>query len=286
MEELLEILHENMKNTLLEELSNREKKFFPNKELDVFSTLISLNKSELKYRAIIEKGGIKREDLDLKFVKSNIQEAYSRDLIRHGIFANENVYFISSSGLFFYYKRNELPVWQVFQAYDDVKLPVRNLRLKIQEKIWVAFLLITGSDEQNPFDISKDSEREKKLAKYFEFFKLIESEFKNRGLKMGSLISWGKGKDVDFKKFLTNNVDLPKTGLYEFKSSKYWLNITDSKSAKLIVGFLLDEYTGHDLVIAKSLLKKSLKTLEKEMLFELNEMTEGTDSKILRELSS
>lgn len=286
MEKLLDILYENMKKTLLEELSNREKKFFPNNELDVFTTLISLNKSELKYRYIIEKGGISREDLELKIVKSNFQEACSRDFIRHGIFANENVYFISTSGLFFYYKINELPVWQVFQAYDDFKLPIRNLRLKIQEKIWVTFLLLVGSNEQNPFDITKDSEREKKLTKYFNFFKLIEIEFKNRGLKMGNLISWGKGKDVDFKKFLTNNVDLPKTGLYEFKSSKYWLNIKDAKSAKLIVEFLLDEYSGHDLVIAKSLLKKSFKTLEKEILFELNEMTDGVDHKILRELGS
>jgi hypothetical protein len=285
MENILEKLFNSLRLKFLNELKSNEQKLDNNGKLDVFKTYLTISKSQRDFRNLIESSAINKDILELDFSRSILDEALEKRLIRKGSNVNDNKLFISSNGLFEYYRLNDLNLNEIFISFDDTKFTQDKLRLKIQEKLFCIFLILFNAhSEDTLFDTTKLSD--KVLNNYFQFLKLIESELELNGLFLGKKVSWGSGKDINFRKFITNNVDLPNIGIYNDRpTSMYWLDCTMKKNVSFLLDLLLDSYEGEKRILANDLFFEVLRKLSNRMLTELGEIPRDLNKNLIEILN-
>jgi len=272
MEKILEKLFLSLSDVFRNQLSLKDQKKMDHGDLDVFKTYLCLSKSQKDFRALIESSAIEKDALEFEFSKELIEITLKQDLIRYGSSINDNKLFIASNGLFHYYSNKGFDLSQVFVAFDEYKFIQDKLKLKLQEKILCIFLILFGAHSKETFlDTSKLDN--KTLGNYFRFLQLIESELENHGLILGKKISWGSGKDVSFRKFITNNVDLPNSGIYNDRpTSMYWLDFGKKKNISYLLDLILDSYHDEERVLANSLFFEFLRHMSNQILIELGEI--------------
>ena len=116
---------------------------------------------------------------------------------------------------------------------------------------------------------------------------MIEAELVKNGLVLGKKISWGSGKDISFRKFITNNVDLPNTGIYNDRpTSMYWLDLKKRKNVAFLLSLILDSYDGEKRIMANDVFLVVLRHMSNQMLIELGEIPIPLNNYLLEELSS
>tara|TARA_B100000768_G_C11256279_1_gene366545 strand:- start:162 stop:1022 length:861 start_codon:yes stop_codon:yes gene_type:complete len=286
MEKLLEKLFFSLKEEFEKQLTEKEKKKSIDGEIDVFKTYMSISKSQRDFRALIVSSAINKDILEIEFPKELIASGLKQKLIRRGGTINDNEFFLGSNGLFQHYVNKGLDVNTVFVNFDDNRFNQDKLKLKMQEKLLCIFLILFGADsEENMLDTTKLGE--KKLQRYFQFLKLIEAELDRNGLKIGKKISWGSGKDISFRKFITNNVDLPNIGIYNDRpTSMYWLDFGKKRNVSFLMDLIFNTYSAEDRLIANVLFLEVLRHMSNKMLTELGEIPMSLNKYLLEELSS
>tara|TARA_B110000046_G_scaffold7693_1_gene7952 strand:+ start:4335 stop:5207 length:873 start_codon:yes stop_codon:yes gene_type:complete len=288
MIELLEELFISLKDVLINKISPKDRKLFENNELDVLGTLLSLSKNKNDFRMLIESSSISKDEIIFKFNREGIDLAKTKRLIKLGSGINSSKYFISTNGLFEYYKLQDLEVNSAFIAFDDLKFPSIELKLKAQEKIWcVLLILLDATEKESLFDTTQLDQNE--MDKYFKFFKIIETELDNSGISLGTTqdkkIGWGSGKDTNFRRFITNNVDLNSTGIYNNKPmSKYWIDFSTRKNVSLLLDLILDNYSGSERIEVNDVFYQTLFNLSGLTLTHLNVMPNKLNKFLVEEL--
>ena len=286
MKELLGKLTTSLAETFQSELASKELKSFDNKEIDVFQTFLCLAKTHREFRRLLEASALDKEILDLEFNKELVDKALKNGLLRRGYTINNQKLFIATAGLARYYQLMDYNLSLVFMNYDETRFSQEQPKLKSQEKIWCTFLILFGAHSQDEiFDTTKLND--KKLKQYFEFFKLIEAEMYKHELNLGKKIGWGSGKDIDFRKFITNNVDLPITGIYVNKpNSMYWLDLGKRKYVKFLLDLILDSYSPAERILANNLFLEALRNLSNQILTVLHEVPKELNAFIIDELKN
>ena len=286
MEELLEELFSRLRQTFENQLSVKDLKCTHTGDIDVFKTYVSLSKSQKDFRKLIESSARNKESLELEFSKAVVKSALSDKFIRNGSTINSDKIFICSNGLYHYYRLKKYNLNNVFIEFDNSKFVQEKLKLKTQEKIWCIFLILFDAVSQDKIlDTTKLKPRI--LNQYFQFFELIEVELHNYGLNIGKKIGWGTGKDVNFRKFITNNVALPNSGIYNDRpTSKYWLDFSNRKNVAFILDLILDSYTNEERILANNSFIEVLRHLSNQMLPVLQEFPRELNKYLKDDLSS
>lgn len=273
MTPLLEKLKENLEYIFKSELKITELKSNSEGKIDVFKTYVTLAKTELNFRKLIEKSALPINDLKEAY-GDDFEKALKNNFIRRGATINDNKVFITTKGLCKYYIENNLNVLDVFESLDDYKFPTQKLLIKRQEKILTLFLLLMGADsEVNRFVTNNKDEAT--LIRYREFLIKIDESIKESELSIGNEFDWNTGKKVTFRGFIQENNHLPKTGIYGFQTGdkSYWLNLEHKRNVSYLLSLLLDEYTNPtDLWIAKEKLHDILYDLSNSIPELLQEM--------------
>ena len=237
MEELLTKLYNKLSEAFQEKLKPKEIHYFHDENsIDVFKTLMILKKSKNNLNKIMLEGSISKDELEHYFGKNIFDDCLDYNYIIRGNSLSSEKIFIGANGLFKLYSIKEYDIQDVFVAFDSNNFKLeKELSLKSQEKIWCIFLLLFGADcKENLFNTEGLSI--KRLNDYHKFFISIEKEMKIRDINLGREIGWETGKDSVFRKFITNNVDLPKTGLYNKGSQwEYYLDLSKRKNAKYLL---------------------------------------------------
>jgi hypothetical protein len=281
---LLERLYQSLFSVFENNLKTKEKKFNENNDLDVFKTFLTLSKTQKEVINLIESSAIEKAILIYDFTKDEFDECISRSLIIQGSTINDTKFFIGAYGLYYYYFINDLIIDDVFKSYDQIKFSNDEIVLKSQEKIFCIFLMLFGADNfESKLDTSRLNHIE--LEKYFSYLKSIESVLSTHGLSLGKKISWTSGKDTTFRRFITNNVLLPKTGIYNDRpTNNYYLDLSKRKNAKYLLDLILDNYNGAERIMANELLRESFKELSKLLLIELSVIPSEINKYIIEEL--
>jgi hypothetical protein len=285
MEELLTKLYERISEVFLENLKQKELFFLKDdSSLDVFKTLISLKKNNKDLNELMLKGSISIEELNY-FNKEALKHCFDNKYIIKGNSINTDKVFIGVNGIFEFYSINNLDIKSGLIAYDSNNfIQEKKLVLKSQEKIWCIFLILFGADNiENSFNTEALSES--KLIDYHNFFISIEKEMGKNEISLGKKIGWKTGKDSVFRKFITNNVDLPKTSLYFKKGQyQYYLDLSKKKNTKYLLDLILDKYEGEQRIMTNDLFYDALMELSFRMPTELGEMNEDINKYIREEL--
>lgn len=286
MEEILEKLYFNLSEAFNENLKAKEIfKFEDNDSIDVLKTLLSLKKNNKVLNDLMLSGSISMDELKYLYPNGDINECLSNKYLLRGNSINRDKLFIGTAGLFKYYSLKNFNLINIFIDYDANNFILeKQLTLKSQEKIWCIFLLLFGADcQQNSFNsegLSID-----KLKIFHKFLISIEKEMQQNSVILGKKIGWDTGKDSSFRKFITNNVDLPKTPIYVRDSRyKYYLDLSKRKNVSYLLDLILDKYTGEKRLIINELFYNSLKELEYNMTIELGEMPRGLNKFLIEEL--
>jgi hypothetical protein len=203
------------------------------------------NKTEKSLRELVESASIQLTDI--------ISTDYNNEMFlldKHSGFIKEsslpsysNRYYVTILGLSDYLTRKEYD-WTtpLIEALESKRLPQLVIRLKKEERLFVFMLLILGAtDVDRALKITDDISKKK----MYEFLVKIDEKGTIRNSFNDKAITWGQGKKISWTKFITEWVDLPKTGLY-FKSSKngvdsFYLDLTSSSKIKKLKDYLLEE---------------------------------------------
>lgn len=282
MQELLLSLHESLKNIIVEAKRSKDNIIIDeNDEIDVFATYLAFKKNDL-----IDKAAMPKDSIIYLYGEDIFTEAIKAGYIRKGQGVNQSKYFISSLGFYYLYQQLDKSLNTVLKTLDLQKFTEVELKLKSQEKIWCIFLiLVNACDETNAFNKSKLNPEQ--LRKHFEFLKKIEDKMNNAHIRLGKSIGWGSGKDSSFSSFITNNVDLPKTGVYSFtRNGLYWLDFSKKRNVKLILDLILNTYEGINRVTANSVFYEILWDLSNDMMFELGLVPDQINEYIKSELGA
>jgi hypothetical protein len=283
MENILIEFNQNLIKILEANIPNKEKKIIAN-QFDTLSTLITLSKTEKVFKELLDSACLDREIIDYNYSKNEIDDLLSKGLLKTSNFKGINKIHITFLGLYELYKLNNWDFSFVFKQIDSHKFPKRTLKLKIQEKLWCIFLILIEADSKdNLFDTNITSNE--KLEEYHKFIQIIEQTLINSEVKIGNKVNWNQGKDKNLRSFITNTVDLPKTGIYGYSGKKYFLDLTTKGNAKLLLDLILDGYEGQKRIIINELLKNCLFKLSGKLLTELNENHSGYNKFIKNELS-
>lgn len=285
MEELLTKLYQSLSEAFEENLKSKEFFFLSDGiSIDVFKTLMFLKKNNKDLNDLMIKGSISIDEL--KYVnKDALNECFDNKYIIKGSTINSDKVFIGVNGIFEFYSINSFDIREALMAYDSNNFTQeKKLNLKSQEKIWCIFLLLFGADNvENSFNTEALSEV--KLKNYHNFFISIEKEMENYDISLGKKVGWETGKDSVFRKFITNNVDLPKTALYFKKGQyQYYLDLSKRKNAKYLLDLILDKFEGEQRIIVNDIFYDALKELSFRMPSELGEMNEDINKFIIEEL--
>ena len=270
MDLLLEKLYHSLYSVFEDNLKSKEKKYNENDQLDLLKTLFTLSKTQKEMIRLIESSAIEKAVLIYDFSKAEFDECLKRKLIRQGLTINDTKYYLGTFGLYYYYGSKDMSINEVLISYDEMKFSTEEIVLKSQEKIWCVFLLLFGADNvESKLNTSTLSHRD--LEKYFSFLNLIEDKLMEKGVKLGKNVSWGSGKDTSFRSFITNNVLLPKTGIYHDRpTNNYYLDLTKKKNATYLLDLILDNYDGAERIMANELFRESLRELSNLLLSELS----------------
>jgi hypothetical protein len=283
MENILNQFNIKLIETLELKVSNKEKIYIEN-HFDTLSTLITVSKTEKAFKELVDLSCLEREVIDFQYSKEDINEVIEKGYVKISDFLGENKLHISFQGLYELYRLKNWDLNLVFRQIDLHKFPNRRLKLKIQEKLWCIFLILIEADSaEKAFDTNIIGNE--KLEKYFGFIKIVEKVIDNSGILIGSKVNWGKGKDANLRSFITNTVDLPKTGIYHYSGKKYWLDLSSKRNAKNILDLILDGHDGHKRILINELLKNCFFRLTGELLTELNESHDTYNNFIKSELS-
>lgn len=288
MEELLTKLYEKLGETFKGELKAKDIHYFEDsKSIDVFKTLMFLKKNNNDLNKIMIKGSISKDELEHFYGKDIFNHCINKEFVIRGNLLNNDKIFIGANGLFKLYSIKEYNFQDVFIAFDSNNFKLgKRLTLKSQEKIWCIFLLLFGADKkESPFNTEGLSHKE--LGDYHKFLKSIEKEVIKNNLDLGGKIGWDTGKDSVFRKFITNNVDLPKTSLY-FKGNKhqFYLDISKRKNAKHLLNLILDNYSGEQRLLANDMFYDTLNELSFKISMDLGEMPGTINKYIIEELKN
>lgn len=239
---LLEKLKENLEDVFNSNLKISELKFETVTQIDVFKTYITLAKTANNFRRLIEKSALPINELKEEF-GNDVDEALKLKFIRKGATINDNKVFITTKGLYKYYIENNLNLLDIFESFDDYKFPTQELVIKRQEKILCLFLLLMGADSEENRFVTKRNDEET-LIRYRQFLIKIDNKIKDSDLSIGNEFDWDRGKKVTFRGFIQENNNLPKTGIYDFKTSdnSYWLNLQNKRNVSYLISLVLDEY--------------------------------------------
>jgi hypothetical protein len=284
MEELLEFLYNNLSEQLNSFLKGKEKKYDENNNLDVLNTVLTLSKTQKELIRLFESSAVEKSVLIYQFSKISFEECIKSKFIRQGSTINDTKYFIGMNGLYHFYLSQNKSIIETFVSLDETRFKNDEISLKIQEKIWCIFLLLFGADSvENKLDTTILSHVE--LERLFNFLITIEKVLVTNGIKLGRSISWGTGKDKSFRSFITNNVLLPKTGIYfDRPTNNYFLDLTKRKNAIYLIDLILDNYDGAEKILAKDLFKNSLRELSNIMLIDLSIIPKELNQFIITEL--
>ena len=285
MEELLTKLYKSLSEAFEENLKSKEIYFLGDDiSIDVFKTLMFLKKNNKDLNDLMIKGAISIDEL--KYInKDALNECFDQKYIIKGSTINSDKVFIGINGIFEFYSINNLDVREALMAYDSNNfIQEKRLNLKSQEKIWCIFLILFGADNiENSFNTEALSVS--KLNNYHNFFISIEKEMENHDISLGKKVGWKTGKDSVFRKFITNNVDLPKTALYFKKGQyQYYLDLTKRKNAKYLLDLILDNFKGEQRIMINDIFYDALRELSFRMPSELGEMNEDINKYIIEEL--
>ncbi len=285
MNQLLEKLKDSLENVFNSNLDKSELKFIRGDKIDVFKTTITLAKTANNFKKIMEKSAIPITELKMYF-NSEVDEALKLNYIRKGSTINDNKVFINTKGLYKYYLDNNLNILDVFEEFDNYKFPNQNLVIKRQEKILILFLLLMGANSEEDRLITKNKKQEK-LIRYRDFLIKIDDKLKEIDLSLGREFDWNTGKKVGFRSFIQENNNLPKTGIYGFKTSdiSYWLNLPHKRNVSYLIDLLFDEYKDPtDRWMAKEKLYDALTDLSNLMPESLLEVPKELNKLFINEL--
>ncbi len=282
---LLEKLVETLEDAFKSNLKASELKFRRDERLDVFKTYMTLAKTANDFRRLIEKSTLPISDLKENF-GGKVDDALKSKFISRGVTINDDKVFINSKGIYNYYLEKNLNIQDVFEAFDNYKFPTQELIIKRQEKILALFLLLMGADSEQNRLITKNNDKDT-LRRYHEFLIKIDDEIKKSGLTIGREFDWNVGKKVAFRSFIQENNNLPKTGIYDFKTSdiSYWLNLEKKRNVSYFVNLVLDEYIDPtDKWMAKEKLNDVLINLSNIMPEILLEVPKDLNKRFIQEL--
>ena len=287
MKELIEFLNQKLRSAFEESLKQNEIQHFDDgTSIDVFKTLMFLKKNNNDLNKLMLQGAASTDELKYLYGEELLNEGIKNKYLIQGNSINSDKVFLGSNGLYKHYVFNDFNISNVFIAFDSNNLTLnKQLTLKAQEKIWCIFLLLLGADsEQNTFNtewLSPD-----KLINYHQFFISIENELALQGIQIGNKIGWSTGKDISFRKFITNIVNLSKTPIYKREGYKYYLDLSKRKNAKYLLDLILERYTGENRLIANDSFYEILKELELKMTFELGQLPGELNQFIIDELKN
>ncbi|MEP5256350.1 MAG: hypothetical protein ABJQ39_14910 [Winogradskyella arenosi] len=288
MEELLTELYNTLSTAFKENLKTKEIHYFENSErIDVFKTLMFLKKNNNDLNKLMLDGSISIDQLKYLFNSELINQCFRANYIIRGNLINNDKIFIGANGMFKLYSIKNYNTQEVFKAFDTNNFKLeKELSLKTQEKIWCIFLILFGADKpENSFNTAGLST--KKLNNYHKFFISIEKEMEEKDISLGKKVGWTTGKDSVFRKFITNNVDLPKTSLYfKIGSYQYYLDLSKRKNSKYLLDLILDNYKGEQRLIANEIFYNVLKDLSFKISSDLGEMPATINRYIIEELMS
>lgn len=258
MLEILTKMYDSLQNSFELKLKPKDLHLFPDETVDVFKSLISLKKNQNDLYNLMMDSALSIDELKYMFDDEVVSNCIQQGFLIKGHSVNSDKVFIGTKGLSEIYMLKEKPLNEIFSTFDRKNFILeKELKLKSQEKIWCLFLLLFGADaENNSLDTENLSQND--LENYHRFLQDIEQELTSKGLVIGKQIGWNSGKDSVFRKFITNNVDLPKTGFYFRKNYKYYLDLTKRKNAKFLIDLILDEYDNEQRIYANKLFYDSL----------------------------
>lgn len=258
MLEILTKMYDSLQNSFELKLKPKDLHLFPDETVDVFKSLISLKKNQNDLYNLMMDSALSIDELKYMFDDEVVSDCIQQGFLIKGHSVNSDKVFIGTKGLSEIYMLKEKPLNEIFSTFDRKNFILeKELKLKSQEKIWCLFLLLFGADaENNSLDTENLSQND--LENYHRFLQDIEQELTSKGLVIGKQIGWNSGKDSVFRKFITNNVDLPKTGFYFRKNYKYYLDLTKRKNAKFLIDLILDEYDNEQRIYANKLFYDSL----------------------------
>jgi hypothetical protein len=286
MEELLTKLYDSLCEAFQENLKPKEIfKFEDESSIDVFKTLMFLKKHNNVLNKLMLQGSVSIDEMKYLFGTEVFNKCLDNKYIIRGNSINSDKVFIGANGLFMLYSIKNYNTQEVFIAFDSNNFILdKELTLKSQEKIWCIFLLLFGGDNiENSFNTEGLSS--KKLKDYHDFFKSIEKEMEDKDISLGKKIGWETGKDSVFRKFITNNVDLPKTSIYFKKGSyQYYLDLSKRKNAKYLLELILDKYAGEERLIVNEIFYDALKELSFKISIELGEIPGEINQYVIQEL--
>jgi hypothetical protein len=285
MEELLTKLYERISEVFQENLKQKDLFYLTEgTTLDVFKILMSLKKNNKDLNKLMLKGAISTDELGY-YNEEALKECFHKRFVIKGNSFNSDKVFIGLNGVFELYTRNNWDFKSGFIAYDTNNfIQEKKLVLKSQEKIWCIFLILFGADNiENSFNTEALSQ--KQLKEYHNFFITIEKEMAQNEISLGNKVGWKTGKDSLFRKFITNNVDLPRTLIYHKKGQyQYYLDLSKKKKAKFLLDLILDKYQGEQRIMINDLFYDALKELSFRIPIDLGEMNEDINKYIIEEL--
>ena len=285
MEELLTKLYERLSEAFHKNIASKQLYFLSDgTSIDVFKTLMGLSKTNKDLNNLMLMGAISMDEL--KYINRDaLQNCLDNKYIIRGNSINSDKAFIGLNGIFEFYSMNSLDFRDALIAYDTNNfIEEKKLTLKTQEKIWCIFLLLFGADDiESSFNTEALSQ--KKLNDYHNFFISIEKEMKNHDISLGKEFDWEKGKNTDFRSFITNIKDLSKTSLHFKKGQyQYYLDLNKRKNAKYLLDLILDKFEGEQRIMVNDIFYDALKELSFRMPSELGEINEDINKYIIEEL--
>jgi hypothetical protein len=269
--------------------SDREtRRKFEDYHKDLLVTYLCLTKNEKGFRRLIESSSISEYILTQNFNMNILGYCIEKKfVIRCQTPANVNEYHISAAGIYNLQSQGEVNLESLFVELDRIRLPELSFKLKSEEIILCLFLFIVGADSKENGFILKNTELEKNS---FEFLKKIEETLLSKGISFRKKITFGKGKKINFRKFITENVDLPKTELFHsFNSSNigYYLDLSTRQNIVALLDLILFNYSEHEKVIKKRVLFNELFALSNNAFQDLGgEITPPLNEKLKNELRS
>ncbi len=286
MEELLTKLYDSLCEAFQENLKPKEIfKFEDGSSIDVFKTLMFLKKHNNDLNKLMLQGTVSIDEMKYLFGTEVFNKCLDNKYIIRGNSINSDKVFIGANGLFKLYSIKNYNTQEIFIAFDSNNFILdKELNLKSQEKIWCIFLLLFGADN-NKNILNTEGFSTKKLKDYHNFFKSIEKEMEDKDISLGKKVGWDTGKDSVFRKFITNNVDLPKTSIYFNKIRyQYYLDLSKRKDAKYLLNLILDKYSGEERLIVNEIFYDALKELSFKISIELGEIPGEINQYVIQEL--
>lgn len=280
---LLSILFEKFKETCLIE-SRRE--FVNQTDSEILSSLLKLRKSEKDFRRLFDNSSVTESELIIYFGdKLLITDALSEGLIRINSTLYQNCYSISFIGIHrFLSTTNENYNFEnVLKSIESYRLPENKLSLNTSEKLLSIFLVIVGADcSENAFKIKSPAFDKQCL----EFIKKIDEYCFELEIDLGKRITFHQGKNKSFIGLLGNNVQLPKTMIFNGNNNQgYYLDIKNNFNVDLLIDLIVDELNELEKYKKKQKISKLILRMKQQIFEILQEATPEISDKFLLALS-